>query len=235
MPLFFARWIFWILLMLGGACFIAVFFVVPETLRSLVGNGSGYANPTPSQWLARRRGKLDEEKIAAIKAVSEQSRPKMNFLAPFIYLTEADVFIGLWFNGVVYTIVYCYMTSTTKQFSIHYSFLSELEIGVCFLSMGVGIIVGSFLQGRLLDYNYRIVKKKFIEEHPDKPLSSLPIHKARLGVLLPHLFLVTALTIIYGWLFYINAPLEAPLIIQFFGKLLLICGCYFMILTCIYL
>ncbi|KAG1061294.1 hypothetical protein G6F42_027716 [Rhizopus arrhizus] len=49
------RWIFWILLMVGAAFFVAIFFLLPETLRSLVGNGSGYANPTPIQWWRRRQ------------------------------------------------------------------------------------------------------------------------------------------------------------------------------------
>lgn len=44
------RWIFWILFMIGSLSFIVVGLFLPETLRSLVGNGSGYANPTPFQW-----------------------------------------------------------------------------------------------------------------------------------------------------------------------------------------
>jgi hypothetical protein len=203
--------------MLGCFSLLTVYFIVPETLRILVGNGSGYANPTPTQWLARRRGKLDEGKIAAIKAANS-TRPKMNFLAPFIYLTEPDVFISLWFNGVVYTIAYCYMTSNTKQFSIHYPYLSELEIGVCFLCMGVGFIFGSIIKGRFLDRDYRIEMERFRREFPDVPDTEFPIFKARLKTLWINLVFTCGLTILYGWMFNINAPLVVPLIIQFFGK-----------------
>jgi MFS family permease len=192
----------------------SVLFIVPETLRSLVGNGSGYANPTPIQWLARRRGRLDEEKIAAIKEANGP-RKKMNFLTPFIYLTEPDVFLVLWFNGVVYTVFYCFMTSTTKQFSIRYPFLSELEIGACFLCMGVGTISGSFIRGRILDHDYRVISKKFKEQHPDKPDSEFPIFNARFRTLWINIIVMNIVVILYGWMLQINTPLAVPLVLQF--------------------
>lgn len=208
------RWIFWILLILGCTIFVCVGLFVPETLRSLVGNGSGYANPTPTQWLARRRGLLDEDKIEAKKA-SNGPRPKLNFLTPFIYFAEPDVFLILWLNGLAFTLFYCFMTSTTKQFSIHYPYLSELEIGVCFLSMGLGTISGSFLKGRLLDYDYRRVSKKFKRDFPDKPDSEFPIFVARLRSLWVNLIFMEVATLVYGWMFVINAPLPVALVIQF--------------------
>jgi MFS family permease len=199
---------------LGAVLSISVFFVVPETLRALVGNGSGYANTTPTQWLAHRRGRLNEEKIAAIKEANGP-RPKMNFLAPFTYLTEPDVFLVLWFNGLVYTVFYCFMTSTTKQFSTHYPYLSELEIGICYLCMGIGNITGSFLKGRLLDRDYRLVSKQFKEQYPDKPDSEFPIFKARLRTMWINLAVVDTVTIIYGWMLQINVPLPVVLVFQF--------------------
>jgi MFS family permease len=216
LPLIFLllRWIFWILLILGCCSIVSVLFVVPETLRALVGNGSGYANPTPTQWIARRRGKLDEEKIAAIRAACGP-RPKMNFLSPFLYLTELDVFIALWFNGVVYTVFYCIMTSTTKQFSIHYPYLSELEIGVCFLCIGVGTISGSFIRGRVLDRDYRITYRKFKEQHPDKPDSEFPIFRARFRTLWINIIIMHIGVFLYGWMLQMSAPLVVPLVVQF--------------------
>lgn len=51
------RWIFGILAIFSGFLLLLLFFFLPETLRSLVGNGSIYANPTPGQYLAERRRK----------------------------------------------------------------------------------------------------------------------------------------------------------------------------------
>ncbi|CAO3693840.1 unnamed protein product [Rhizopus stolonifer] len=205
------RWIFWVLLILGVLSLILVGLFSPETLRSLVGNGSGYANPTPWQWLARRRGQLDEELIAEIK--TNRLRPPMQFLKPFTYLLEPDVFTILIYNGLHYTGYYCYLTSTTKQFSIHFPYLSELEIGVCFLCQGIGTILGSFSRGQLLDRDYKIVKKNFEKNKGDK---EFPLFKARFRTLWPNFILAQIITLFYGWAFHWGAPLPAILILQFF-------------------
>ncbi|GAN01601.1 MFS general substrate transporter [Mucor ambiguus] len=207
------KWIFWILTIIGGLSVIFVSLFVPETLRSLVGNGSGYANPTPSQWLARRRGRLDEEKIAQIKIANGPRRP-MNFLAPFIYLTEPDVAITLIFSGFLYCSMYTFMTSTTNQFTIHYN-LNELQIGLCFLCQGSGSIIGSFVKGKLLDRDFRRLKEKTVRENPDNPDIEISFYKARLGGAYMSLFFVDALPIAYGWAMYYNAPLPVALVLQF--------------------
>lgn len=197
-----------------AALVVGIFFIVPETLRALVGNGAGYANPTPTQWLSRRRGRLDEEKIAAIKSANGP-RKKMNFLTPFIYFTQPDVFFVLWFNSLVYTCFYCFMASTTKQYSIHYPFLSELEIGVCYMAMGVGTISGSFIRGRILDRDYRVEYKKFKERSPDKPDTEFNIFYARLKTLWINIIVMNIVVLLYGWMLQINVHLAVPLVLQF--------------------
>lgn len=117
-----------LLTIVGGLSFIFVHLFVPETLRSLVGNGSGYASPAPFQKLACRRGQLDEEENAQIKAANGLRRP-MNFLAPLIYLTEPDVAVALTFSGFLHCSMYTFMTSTTNQLAIHCN-LTELQIGL---------------------------------------------------------------------------------------------------------
>lgn len=196
-------------MIIGCVSLFGVGFFVPETLRSLVGNGSGYANPTPFQWIARRRGKLDEKQIAKVKA--NVVRSKMNFLAPFTYIMEPDVFLVLWYNGLVFTVFYCFMTSTTKQLSIYYSYLSELEIGLCFMAMGVGTISGSFVRGKILDLDYRKVKNKY----PNATENDFPIFEARLRSIWINVFFMQAAIFVYGWMFIIHAPLPVPLVFQF--------------------
>ncbi|CAO3701068.1 unnamed protein product [Rhizopus stolonifer] len=48
------RWIFWVLSILSIILWAALTLFLPETLRSLVGDGSGYANPTPLQYWKKR-------------------------------------------------------------------------------------------------------------------------------------------------------------------------------------
>lgn len=49
------RWIFWFLSVISCPLWMLQLFFLPETLRKLVGNGSGYANPTPMQYWKRKR------------------------------------------------------------------------------------------------------------------------------------------------------------------------------------
>jgi hypothetical protein len=190
---------------------------VQETLRSIVGNGSGYYNPTPFQWLDRRRGKLDEAEIQQHK---QNRKPvKLNFFQPFLYILQPDVAVLLLFSGLCYTNFYCYLASTTKQFNLHYG-LNELQIGLCFICTGVGTIVGANIEGKVLDRDYRIISTRFQENHPgsDEKSIDFPIFHARFRTLWIHLIIVQALTILYGWCFTLNAHLAVMLIIQFFGK-----------------
>ncbi|KAI8977257.1 major facilitator superfamily domain-containing protein [Mycotypha africana] len=207
------RWIFWILVILGGTSITFVGFFVPETLRSLVGNGSGYANPTPYQYYAKKRGKIDEQKVAAIKEANGP-RSRMNFLAPFIYLREPDVLIALLHSGIFYTSFYSFLTSTTKQFNIHYG-LSELQIGLCFLCQGGGTLLGSYITGMFLDREYKSVRRKFRLKHPDQPDLQPSIYTARLRSSWISLFFADTMPLVYGWAMHANAPLPAALIIQF--------------------
>lgn len=163
----------------------------------------------------RRRGKLDEEKIAKIKQEAGPRRP-MKFLQPFIFLTEPDLFLALFFNGTLFMSFYFFLVSTTKQFSIRYN-LTELQIGLCFLCQGVGTILGSFVKGRLLDREYKSYSKRLKEEISENP-QEMSYYSARLKSCWISLIFADSMPIVYGWCMYINAPLPVPLVIQFLGK-----------------
>ncbi|OBZ84217.1 Quinidine resistance protein 2 [Choanephora cucurbitarum] len=207
------RWIFWITLIIGGTSIFSVTLFVPETLRALVGNGSGYANPTPFQFVARRQGKLDEKKIQAIKE-TQGPRPRMNFFSPFLYLMEPDVFVMLMFSAFIYMSMYSFMTSTTKQLSMRYG-LSELEIGFCYLCMGSGTIIGGLIKGKMLDKDFRKVNEEACLKNPDQKEVEICFYKARLSSCWVSLFFSDVLPIVYGWCLQKNTHLAIPLILQF--------------------
>lgn len=66
------RWIFWLLVILVTPLWLVQIFLLPETLRSLVGNGSTYANTTPLQIWKRHRldKKRDRQKETATLATT---------------------------------------------------------------------------------------------------------------------------------------------------------------------
>ncbi|KAL7312101.1 hypothetical protein PS15m_007902 [Mucor circinelloides] len=55
------RWIFWLLVIMVAPLWLFQIFLLPETLRSLVGNGSIYANPTPWQAWKRYRSNMERD------------------------------------------------------------------------------------------------------------------------------------------------------------------------------
>ncbi|KAI9479607.1 major facilitator superfamily domain-containing protein [Zychaea mexicana] len=209
------RWVFWVLLIVGAVGFFAVLFLLPETLRSLVGNGSGYANPTPTQWMKRRAAKGP----VPPKADMSRFRQIPNVLEPFLYLRHPDVILTMIINGCYSAILYTYMTTTPTHFSTIYG-LDQLEVGLCYLPYGFGCITGSYLGGRILNRDFRVVARKqgMTPEQVKKSgkLSlDFPIYRARLRSAWIPITLGQLVTVVYGWTLYAKAPLAVPLILQF--------------------
>ncbi|KAF1797826.1 major facilitator superfamily domain-containing protein [Mucor lusitanicus] len=72
------RWIFWLLVIMVAPLWLVQIFLLPETLRSLVGNGSIYANPTPMQAWKRLRmsKKRDRQKETTTAPVTTATTNK---------------------------------------------------------------------------------------------------------------------------------------------------------------
>ncbi|KAI9246064.1 major facilitator superfamily domain-containing protein [Phascolomyces articulosus] len=215
------RWVFWILLIMGAVGLILVFFFVPETLRSLVGNGSGYANPTPSQWIKRRIANKKTGPQPSAPTTSKGPRKFPNFLEPFIFLRYPDVIIGMAINGCFTAVMYCFMTTTPTYFSSIYG-LNELQVGLCYLPFGVGCFVGSSVSGRLLNKDFRtIALKQGITPDEIKKSGKLaldfPIYRARLRSCWISMILGELVTIVYGWTLCAETHLAVPIILQFLG------------------
>jgi multidrug resistance protein len=126
---------------------------------------------------------------------------------PFLFLLEKDVLLILLFNGIHYATYYCYLTTTTDQFKSLYG-LTEIQIGLCFLCQGVGCVTGSFIQGKLLDHDYNVMTVKYAPKE-------VPIYKTRFRSMYHNAGLLQVITLFYGWMLYIKAPLPAVLVLQF--------------------
>lgn len=202
---------------MGAIALFAVFFFVPETLRSLVGNGSIYANPTPSQCIKRR---LSKETTRQPKARCPHKKLP-NFLEPFLVLRYPDISISLVINGLFTSIMYCFMTTTPTHFTTIYG-LNELQVGLCYLPYGLGCVIGSLVSGRLLNRDFRaIARKQGIAPDEIKKSGKLaldyPIHRARLRSAWGLMIFGIAVTIVYGWTLYKEVHLAVPVILQFLG------------------
>lgn len=84
--------------------------------------------------------------------------------------------------------------------------------------LGVGCAVASILNGRLLDWNYKRVARKnnfTIDARRGDDLKDFPIEQARLGAILPPLYVGLVTVIAYGWALEKNSALVGPLMLLF--------------------
>lgn len=102
---------------------VLIVFCLPETLRSIAGNGStpltGFELPFMD--LLKFKSKRPHEPTP--KSTPTRSREKLrvqSFVAPMRFLFEKDVFTTLFFGGIVYAVWSMVTASTTALFKERY-------------------------------------------------------------------------------------------------------------------
>ncbi|KFY90078.1 hypothetical protein V498_06186 [Pseudogymnoascus sp. VKM F-4517 (FW-2822)] len=119
------------------------------------------------------------------------------------------------YMGVVYGYLYLLFTTFTVVFADQYHFSSG-SIGLCFLGIGIGSLIGLVINGATSD---RILKSKARKACPpgteDKDLVFKPEY--RLPPLFPASILIPAGLFIYGW----TAQYKVHYIVPIFGTLLI--------------
>ena len=236
-------WVFRFLVIVGALLLLSVALFLPETARNVVGNGNKevtrwWESPAATPiWrltaglLEKRQRNEDEEITSAtrlgenIHGVGEKGRieaqRKLNILDPLrsvrlIFLKDASQILLL--HGLNYMIDYSVQTAIPAAYKDVYHF-NELQIGLSYLPRGVGIIVGGYVNGKLMDWNYKITAKQIgheIDHVYGDDINCFPIERARTrGSQL--LLSMMALSVIgYGWALHYSAHVSVPLIIQFF-------------------
>ncbi|KAI8377841.1 major facilitator superfamily domain-containing protein [Radiomyces spectabilis] len=210
------RWIFWLLALFGFTLWCLLVLFLPETLRSLVQDGSGYANPTPFQYFKHRRAKRDQREKMAMKKKSLRQRLPNPFRT-ITYLKEKDIAVILLYNSLQYAGFYCVLTSMTKLFMDIYG-LNAFKIGLCFLATGFGASAGSFTSGRILNWQFKKMATAMGLDsqrmtrgdlHPD-----FPIEKARMNLTWVWGLLCSIILLLYGWMLHIKVHLAVSLFLH---------------------
>ena len=195
---------------------------LPETLRAIVGDGS-----IPAGWIYTQPISLiGKHRSAGISSERPERKPFRNPLLMFAY---PEIFVLLIFNGTLYAVMYGVTASLSVIFEEVYPYLNQTEIGLCFIPMGLGMLVGSILSGRALDSYYKKIKddlirqaqtdsEKLVNPEAIEKDPSFPIEKARLQILPWVVFVYTTCVIGYGWALQSRVTIVVPLILQFISK-----------------
>ncbi|KAL4875683.1 major facilitator superfamily domain-containing protein [Aspergillus karnatakaensis] len=223
-PAFGWRSIFWFLTIASGAAMMAYIFVIPETARSIVGNGSvepegWWRKPVVQSVLQLNSKRRTDTQHADEKSSLQQGRVDMHkLLRAFTILAEKDALILIIFTGLFYSGVTAMWATTGSHFSSLYG-LNTLSVGFSFLPYGIAGCIGSILSGRLLDLNYRRILRKYQQkatESADEKTTDagFPYEVARLQVAAPFALIAAFSLLTYGWMIETGQSLAVVLTLQ---------------------
>ena len=212
--------IFWFLFGLGALTLLFILLLLPETLRSIAGNGTIrltsvhrpfiYSfSPPPAELLER-------------ETTPKRNITISNIVAPLKFLLEKDVFITLFFGSIIYTVWSMVTSSTTALFQSRFN-LNDLQVGLVFLPNGAGCVAGSYLTGYLMDHDYKTVERQYREAKNipadttlnKKELVDFPIEKSRLRNIWWIIVIFVVTVALYGFSLPLNI-IAVPLALQFF-------------------
>ena len=154
-----ARWgwraIFWFLAIGSGICALFSILLLPETKRTIVGNGSirpkNIQNIAPVLGLpfVQRRLHLNDPDFETL-----EPRSKVNLLSSFSVLKIPEIDILLVIAALQYALWATQQTALSIALSKKYHY-DVLKIGLCYLPSGIGTLLGVTFSGKYLNYSYK--------------------------------------------------------------------------------
>ncbi|KAL9581456.1 MAG: hypothetical protein Q9212_003891 [Teloschistes hypoglaucus] len=231
------EWVFWCLVIYGGLIVTIVGLFLPETARSVVGNGERQIRWWGKTWwnlaMARRRDQrevglvtdwsMDKEMKEDRKLTPEESAgAKQSFrlpnpLAALRIIFWRDTALVLWLAGSPYAIWYCVQASIPPIYKETYGF-NEFQIGLAYLTGGFGTVLGGYANGKIMDWNYRVTARQIghtVDEVSGDDLNHFPIERARARGFWYILVIYIGALAGYGWAVECHAHESIPLTLQF--------------------
>ncbi|KXJ89305.1 major facilitator superfamily domain-containing protein [Microdochium bolleyi] len=214
------RAIFWALVIMAAICMVLISLFLPETLRTLVGNGSlSPPNPLLNKPVIQIFARKKQHTLPSPRGGHGPSAKKPS-INPFVLFTYPDVALSLAFNAVTYSVYYSIMATTSSALEHAYPWLSTTLLGIGYLPTGVGMILGAVLTGKLLDWEYARAKTRHavaVEEAMNagrENVPSFPKEHARLRTIPAHVVVMAAAVVGWGASIGHSAPIAVPLVLQ---------------------
>ena len=126
----------------------------PETLKSVVDEGRDRIPILYQPVIPIIGRQVSEGPTVAREVTAKVSRN------PFRLFLQPDILLLLALSAIISAVFYLINTSISSLFSSAYPFLTETKIGLCYLAIGVGMIIASSVMGRLLDWEYETFRKR---------------------------------------------------------------------------
>jgi hypothetical protein len=224
---------FWFLLIFAVAFFVPFLLFFPETCRKIVGDGSipppPLSHSLPSllrEMKLAKQGQLDESFQKRDEMAQNRKLHFPNPLGTLKIVFDKQAGLILISVGILMSCFYVISASLPSQFSTRYH-LSDAQLGLLYLPVGIGGIISAVTTGKIIDGNYRRWARKLgrpVVRNKQDDLTDFPIETARLQVAIPMLYLGAATVIAYGWLVETNAGIAGPCVCMFVFGYALIAG-----------
>jgi Na+/melibiose symporter-like transporter len=218
------RSIFYFLAIFGGVLFVIFLFFFPETCRNVVGNGSIPArgvNLSIIGHLQQRKRAGDVESLSINRPTKSTEKRKWeipNPLTTLKILKDKESAIVLLYNGFFFNGQMIVAASLPYMLEQAYGY-TELEVGLCFISLGMGSLLSALTMGHVVDWNFRRHAAKLgmiISKGKQQDLRNYPIERARLQIVAPNHALGTVSLIAFGWTIKYKTHISGPEIMLFF-------------------
>lgn len=200
------RWIFWLLSIMSALVLILIVLSLPETARSVVGNGTN-APPKWSTPLIPNVMRPWENLPPEPSTIIHRKKGFPNPLKALIVLSRPDTAISITAGSILY-MIFCASHASLSTVLIDIYNLNELEAGLIYLPYGVSCLVSTLMSGKLIDRDYQIVARKHnfpINKVSGDDLSRFPIEEARMRSIFVPTFLAMFSMIGYGWAVHYHA------------------------------
>ncbi|CAI6100808.1 unnamed protein product [Clonostachys chloroleuca] len=218
---------FWFLV-ISAAVFVVIYVpFVPETARSIVGNGS--IPPPRLNWSLASSRQWHQQKQEAESATPAIDMPKPvkkpfripvpNIFAAVRIIFEKDVGLLMLFMSLFVMANYAMLVPLQDVIRRQYGF-NDLQVGLCYIPFAIGSVFGAVIVGRMLNWNYARVAKSIgvsADRKRGDDLRKFPIEKARLDLMWPPTILAIITIVVWGWVVDAGTSLAAPMVVLFFA------------------
>jgi predicted MFS family arabinose efflux permease len=217
------RSIFWFLVILSAVCFAVILFALPETCRAVVGNGS-VPSPLwnrPLWTLFARTSQFDDDQRSADYTTIQELKRRPNPVSALLIATQKEMGLVLLYGSFLYAGYMAVISTLSTELASRFGF-NSIQVGLCFLPMGVGSISSRWIVGRLLDWNFRRearLQGMIIQKNRQQEIGNFDIERTRLAITLPLIYVASLCILAYGWVMQYRTPLAGPLIMLFFTGL----------------
>ncbi|KAL8940037.1 MAG: hypothetical protein Q9211_002468 [Gyalolechia sp. 1 TL-2023] len=206
------QWIFWFLSIAAASCLSIMVFFLPETSRSVVGNGS----LKPFKYWRLPLPKIMCHWTDSADSATVRWRVP-NPLKSLKIIARKDNAVIMLAGGLLYVIPTCIYTALSVLFIDLYK-LNQWQAGLTYLPFGLGGVASTLFSGRLIDHayrNFRLKKGLSTDRIAGDDLDDFPIERARLCVVWAPMLVTACSVMAFGWVLDRRQHIAIPLCLQF--------------------